>query len=448
MSGTVDTSATAPEVQQPKKIPLYKQLYFQVICAIIIGVVTGVLFPKIGEDLRPLGDIFIKLVKLLIGPIIFLTVVHGIASMRDMKQVGRIGVKALIYFEVMTTVALVIGLVGMNLLKPGAGLNIDVASLDAGAMAQYSSKAKDMTFLAYIMHLVPSTFIGAFAEGDILQILLISLIFAFALHGLGDYGTPILDLIDRTTGVFFGMVRLVMYLSPIGAFGAMAFTIGKYGLGTLWSLAGFLFSFYLICGVFVFGVLGLVAYFAGFSLWKFLRYIKEELLLVLGTSSSESALPRLMAKLELLGCEKTTVGLVVPAGYSFNLDGSCIMMTTMAIFVAQALNINLSLSQELGLIGLMLLTSKGAGGVTGGAFVALAATLASTNVIPVAGLTLVLGVYRFVSEIGSLVNLTGNGVATLVVAKWEGTLNVAQMHQHLNGETDLEANEPELALRH
>ena len=430
------------------KTPLYKHLYFQVVCAIIIGIVTGILFPKLGEDMRPLGDLFIKLVKLLIGPIIFLTVVHGIASMRDLKKVGRIGIKALVYFELMTTVALIIGLVGMNLLKPGAGLNIDVATLDPKAMTQYSSAARDMTFLAYFTHLIPSTFVGAFAEGDILQILVVSILFAFALHALGDAGTPVLELIDKVTGVFFGMVRLVMYLSPVGAFGAMAFTIGKFGVATLYSLAGFLFSFYLICGIFVFGVLGLVSYLAGFSLLKFLGYIKEELLLVLGTSSSESALPRLMAKLKLLGCEENTVGLVVPAGYSFNLDGSCIMMTTMAIFVAQALNIDLSLSQELGLIGIMLLTSKGAGGVTGGAFVALAATLASTNTIPVAGLTLILGVYRFVSEIGSLVNLTGNGVATLVVAKWEGTLDVEQLNKHLNGETDIEANSPELALRH
>jgi aerobic C4-dicarboxylate transport protein len=429
-----------------KKKRLCQHLYFQVLCAIVIGVLLGHFYPSLGESMKPLGDGFIKLVRMLIAPIIFCTVVHGIASAGDMKKVGRIGLKALIYFEVMTTVALALGLLSMNLVQPGAGMNVDPSTLDTKAIQGFTAKAGEMGIVDYILHIIPNTVVGAFAEGEILQVLLIAVLFAFGLQFLGERGKPLVKIIDDTSHVFFGIVGIIMKVAPIGAFGAMSFTVGKYGIVTLLSLGQLLMAFYATCFVFVFVVLGTIARLTGFSLWRFLRYIKEELLLVLGTSSSESALPRLIAKLEVLGCEKSVVGLVVPGGYSFNLDGSCIMLTTMAIFVAQATNTPLSLEQQLGLLGVLLLTSKGAAGVTGGAFIALAATLASTGTIPVAGLTLVLGVYRFISEAGSLVNLIGNGVATVVVAKWEGALDEARMREHLEHETDLEADEPEKVL--
>jgi aerobic C4-dicarboxylate transport protein len=439
--------AFSPATAVPvKKKRLYQHLYFQVLCAIVIGVLLGHFYPSLGESMKPLGDGFIKLVRMLIAPIIFCTVVHGIASAGDMKKVGRIGLKALIYFEVMTTVALALGLLSMNLVQPGAGMNVDPSTLDTKAIQGFTAKAGEMGIVDYILHIIPNTVVGAFAEGEILQVLLIAVLFAFGLQFLGERGKPLVKIIDDTSHVFFGIVGIIMKVAPIGAFGAMSFTVGKYGIVTLLSLGQLLMAFYATCFVFVFVVLGAIARLTGFSLWRFLRYIKEELLLVLGTSSSESALPRLIAKLEVLGCEKSVVGLVVPGGYSFNLDGSCIMLTTMAIFVAQATNTPLSLEQQLGLLGVLLLTSKGAAGVTGGAFIALAATLASTGTIPVAGLTLVLGVYRFISEAGSLVNLIGNGVATVVVAKWEGALDEARMREHLEHETDLEADEPEKVL--
>jgi aerobic C4-dicarboxylate transport protein len=420
--------------------PLYRHLYFQVISAIIFGILLGHLYPSLGEQMKPLGDIFIKLVKLLIGPIIFCTVVHGIASMNDIRKVGRVGIRALIYFEIMTTIALVIGLVAMNLMKPGAGFNVDPGTLNASAVASYASQAKSLNFVDYIMHIVPNTFFGALAEGDILQTLFVALLFAFGLHALGNYGRPVVELVERSTQVFFGMMRIIMYVSPIGAFGAMAFTIGKYGIASLVALAHLLITFYIVSAIFVFGVLGFAAHLAGFSLWKFLRYIREELLLVLGTASSETALPRLIAKLKALGCEESVVGLVVPAGWTFNLDGTCISLTTMAIFVAQATNTELSLYQELAMLGVMLLTSKGAAGVTGGAFIALAATLSSFNTIPLASLTLLLGVYRFISEAVALVNLIGNGVATIVVAKWDGALDENQLQLQLNSQAGMAAD--------
>jgi aerobic C4-dicarboxylate transport protein len=447
MSSQSQDLAFPPAAAVPvKKKRLYQHLYFQVLCAIVIGVLLGHFYPSLGESMKPLGDGFIKLVRMLIAPIIFCTVVHGIASAGDMKKVGRIGLKALIYFEVMTTVALALGLLSMNLVQPGAGMNVDPSTLDTKAIQGFTAKAGEMGIVDYILHIIPNTVVGAFAEGEILQVLLIAVLFAFGLQFLGERGKPLVKIIDDTSHVFFGIVGIIMKVAPIGAFGAMSFTVGKYGIVTLLSLGQLLMAFYATCFVFVFVVLGAIARLTGFSLWRFLRYIKEELLLVLGTSSSESALPRLIAKLEVLGCEKSVVGLVVPGGYSFNLDGSCIMLTTMAIFVAQATNTPLSLEQQLGLLGVLLLTSKGAAGVTGGAFIALAATLASTGTIPVAGLTLVLGVYRFISEAGSLVNLIGNGVATVVVAKWEGALDEARMREHLEHETDLEADEPEKVL--
>ena len=415
----------------PQRTPFYQHLYVQVLAAIVLGVILGHFSPSLGEQMKPLGDTFIKLIKMLIAPIIFCTVVSGIAGMQDLKRIGRIGFKSLIYFEVLTTIALVIGLIGVNLLKPGAGMHIDPASLDASAIAGYTKAAHDQSVVGFLTHIVPSTVFGAFTDGDILQVLFISVLFAFGLQLLGDTGKPLLNTIDLVAKAFFRMLKIVMYLAPLGAFGGMAFTVGKYGVQSLGAYVNLLVCYYLTGLVFVFVVLNLVARLAGFSLWKFLKYIREELVLVLGTSSSESALPRLMGKLEKLGCEKSTVGLVVPSGYCFNLDGSCINMTVLAIFIAQALDIDVSLYHQVTLLLILLLTSKGAASVTGGAFITLAATLGSIDVIPAAGLVLVLGVYRFISEGGALINVIGNGVATLFIARWDGALDREQLRREL-----------------
>ena len=426
--------------------PWYRHLYVQVLCAIAIGILLGVTYPDLAAQMKPLGDAFIKLIKMLIAPIIFCTVVHGIASMGDMRKVGRVGLKALVYFEVMTTVALIIGLIIVNLWRPGAGMNIDPATLDTKAIATYTAQAGEQSTVEFLLHIIPATVVGAFADGEILQVLLIAILFAFSLHWLGDRGKPLLSLIDQAAHVFFGIVGIVMKAAPIGAFGAMSFTIGKYGIATLLSLGSLMLGFYATCLIFIFVVLGLVARLCGFSILKFIRYIKEELLIVLGTSSSESVLPRMLAKMENLGCEKSVVGLVIPTGYSFNLDGTCIYLTMAAVFLAQATNTDLSLGQELGLIGILLLTSKGAAGVTGSGFIVLAATLASLGTVPVASIALILGVDRFMSEARALTNLIGNGVATVVVSKWENALDEARMHRHLNQETDDEADDPEAVL--
>ncbi len=426
--------------------PWFTHLYAQVLCAIAIGIMLGHFWPSIGEQMKPLGDAFIKLIKMLIAPIIFCTVVHGIASMEDMKKVGRVGLKALIYFEVMTTVALIIGLVVVNLWQPGAGMNVDPATLDTKAIATYTAKAGEQSTVEFLMHIIPATVVGAFADGEILQVLFFAILFAFSLHWLGERGRPLLHIIDQTAHVFFGIVGIVMKAAPIGAFGAMAFTIGKYGVATLLSLASLMAGFYVTCLIFIFVVLGLVCRFCGFSIFKFVRYIKEELLIVLGTSSSESVLPRMLAKMENLGADKSVVGLVIPTGYSFNLDGTCIYLTMAAVFLAQATNTDLSLGQELGLIGILLLTSKGAAGVTGSGFIVLAATLSSLGTVPVASMALILGVDRFMSEARALTNLIGNGVATIVVAKWENALDEDRMHRHLDRETALEADSPEAVL--
>ncbi|NWD82438.1 C4-dicarboxylate transporter DctA [Pseudomonas reactans] len=415
----------------PRRAPFYQHLYVQVLAAIVLGVILGHFSPSLGEQMKPLGDTFIKLIKMLIAPIIFCTVVSGIAGMQDLKRIGRIGFKSLIYFEVLTTIALVIGLIGVNLLKPGAGMHIDPASLDASAIAGYTKAAHDQSVVGFLTHIVPSTVFGAFTDGDILQVLFISVLFAFGLQLLGDTGKPLLNTIDLVAKAFFRMLKIVMYLAPLGAFGGMAFTVGKYGVQSLGAYVSLLVCYYITGLVFVFVVLNLVARLAGFSLWKFLKYIREELVLVLGTSSSESALPRLMGKLEKLGCEKSTVGLVVPSGYCFNLDGSCINMTVLAIFIAQALDIDVSLYHQVTLLLILLLTSKGAASVTGGAFITLAATLGSIDVIPAAGLVLVLGVYRFISEGGALINVIGNGVATLFIARWDGALDREQLKREL-----------------
>ena len=421
----------------------YQHLYVQVLAAITAGILLGHFYPQVGEQMKPLGDAFIKCIKMIIAPIIFFTVVHGIASMRDMKKVGRVGLKALIYFEVLTTAALIIGLIVINLWKPGAGMNIDLSTVDTKSIAAFTAKAKDQGTVQFLMDIIPSTVVGAFANGEILQVLFFAILFAFGLQALGQHGEGVLRLIDVVSHVFFRIVGVIMKVAPIGAFGAMAFTIGKYGVATLVSLASFMLAFYVTCLLFVFVVLGSVAALSGFSIFKFIRYIKEELLIVLGTSSSESVLPRMIAKMENLGCEKSVVGLVIPTGYSFNLDGTCIYLTMAAIFLAQATGTELTIWQELGIIGVLLLTSKGAAGVTGSGFIVLAATLASVGTIPVASIALILGIDRFMSEARALTNLIGNGVATIVVAKWEGALDEKVLHQRLNQERDAEADDPE-----
>jgi aerobic C4-dicarboxylate transport protein len=425
---------------------LYQHLYFQVICAIIIGVLLGYFYPKVGEQMKPFGDIFIKMIKMMIAPIIFCTVVHGIASMEDLKRVGRVGIKALVYFEVVTTLALIVGLIVINILQPGVGMNVDAKTIDTKSIQVYTTKAGQQSTIEFLMNIVPSTIVGAFAEGEILQVLFFAILFAFSLFLLGERGKPVLNFIDIVSHALFGIVGIIMRVAPLGAFGAMAFTIGKYGVGTLLSLGQLMAAFYVTCLIFIFGVLGTIAWLTGFSIIKFIKYIKEELLIVLGTSSSESVLPRMIVKLENLGCKESVVGLVVPTGYSFNLDGTCIYLTMAAVFLAQATNTELTLWQQLGIIGILLLTSKGAAGVTGSGFIVLAATLASVGTIPVASIALILGVDRFMSEARALTNLIGNGVATVVVAKWENALDEARMRQQLEHETEVAAEDPEKVM--
>ena len=374
------------------------------------------------------------------------TVVIGIAGMEDMKKVGKTGGLALLYFEVVSTFALIIGLVLVNVLQPGAGMNVDVTTLDTKAIAAYTGPGKMVGTTDFLLNIIPSTLIDAFAKGEILQVLLIAVLFGFALHRFGGRGTMVFDFIEKTSHVLFTIVGFIMKLAPVGAFGAMAFTIGKYGVGTLFSLGKLMGAFYLTCLIFIFVVLGLIARFHGFSIWKFIKYIKEELLIVLGTSSSESVLPRMMEKMENLGVKKTTVGLVIPTGYSFNLDGTSIYLTMAAVFIAQATNTPMTLTQELTLLAVLLLTSKGAAGITGSGFIVLAATLSAVGTVPVAGLALILGIDRFMSEARALTNLIGNGVATLVVAKWTNDLDVDRLHAGLNNENWTEAQEPEVLL--
>ena len=428
------------------KKPLYKSLYFQVITAIILGVILGHFWPQTGAAMKPLGDGFIKLIKMIIAPIIFCTVVVGIAGMEDMKRVGKTGGYALLYFEIMSTVALIIGLIIVNVVQPGVGMNVDPASLDTKGLANYTKPGQMQTTTEFLLHVIPSTFVGAFAEGEMLQVLLIAVLFGFALHRFGGRGTLVFDFIEKFSHVLFVIVGYIMKLAPIGAFGAMAFTIGKYGLGSLTSLAKLMGTFYVTCLLFIFVVLGLVARFHGFSIWKFIKYIKEELLIVLGTSSSEAALPRMMAKLENLGVRKSTVGLVIPTGYSFNLDGTSIYLTMAAVFIAQATNTPLDLSHQITLLLVLLLTSKGAAGVTGSGFIVLAATLSAVGNVPVAGMALILGIDRFMSEARALTNLIGNGVATVVVGKWTGDLDTERMQAVLDNQADELVDEPEVVL--
>ena len=421
----------------------YQSLYLQVLTAIVIGVLLGFFYPQTGEAMKPLGDGFIKLIKMIIAPIIFCTVVVGIAGMEDMKKVGKTGGLALLYFEIVSSIALIVGLTIVNVVGPGVGMNIDPASLDTKSIAAYTGPGKMGTTTEFLLAVIPNTVVDAFAKGEILQVLLFAIMFGFALHKFGGRGTLVFDVIEKTSHVLFSIVGIIMRLAPIGAFGAMAFTIGKYGVGSLLSLGKLMGTFYLTCLVFVFVVLGLIARAHGFSIWKFVKYIKEELFIVLGTSSSESVLPRMMSKMENLGATKSVVGLVIPTGYSFNLDGTSIYLTMAAVFIAQATNTPMTLTQQLTLLAVLLLTSKGAAGVTGSGFIVLAATLSAVGAVPVAGLALILGIDRFMSEARALTNLVGNGVATLVVAKWTGELDVKKMNKHLNQETGDEADEPE-----
>ncbi|HVZ66163.1 MAG TPA: dicarboxylate/amino acid:cation symporter [Lacunisphaera sp.] len=400
-----------------------RHLYVQVLIAIVLGVLLGQFDPALGETMRPLGDGFIKLIKMLIAPVIFTTVVSGIAGMGDLKKIGRTGLKALLYFEVVSTFALVIGLVVVNWIRPGAGLNADPATLNTKDIATYAAAAQHSSFVDFLLHIIPNSFVGAFAEGDILQVLLVSVLFGFALAGLGDHARPVTNLLNDVARVLFRIVTLITRVAPVAAFGAMAFTVGKYGLGSLTSLGKLMLCVYVTCLLFVFVVLGLIARLHGFSIVRLLGCIKEELLIVLGTSSSESVLPQIMQRMEGLGCARPVVGIVLPAGYSFNLDGTSIYLTMAAIFVAQATNTPLTLGQQLTMLGVLLLTSKGAAGVTGSGFVTLAATLGAVSHIPIAGLALLIGIDRFMSEARALTNLCGNAVAMVVVAMWEGAFD-------------------------
>ncbi|AMA46901.1 dicarboxylate/amino acid:cation symporter [Pseudomonas monteilii] len=398
--------------------PLYKSLYVQVLVAITVGILLGHFYPETGVALKPLGDGFVKLIKMVIAPIIFCTVVSGIAGMQSMKSVGKTGGYALLYFEVVSTIALIIGLVVVNVVQPGAGMHVDVSTLNASSVAAYAAAGAQQTTVGFLLNVIPNTVVGAFANGDILQVLMFSVLFGFALHRLGSFGKPMLDMIDRFAHVMFNIINMIMKLAPVGAFGAMAFTIGQYGVGSLVQLGYLMACFYITCLLFVLVVLGGICRAHGFSVLKLIRYIREELLIVLGTSSSESALPRMLAKMERLGAKKSVVGLVIPTGYSFNLDGTSIYLTMAAVFIAQATDTTMDITHQITLLLVLLVASKGAAGVTGSGFIVLAATLSAVGHLPVAGLALILGIDRFMSEARALTNLVGNAVATVVVAKW------------------------------
>jgi aerobic C4-dicarboxylate transport protein len=406
----------------PKR-PIYRSLYFQVLVAIACGVLLGAFAPASGASMKPLGDGFIKLIKMMIAPVIFCTVVLGIAGTENLKKVGRTGGLALLYFEVVSTLALIVGLVIVNLLRPGAGMNVDVRTLDASTVSAYAGPGKMQSTKDFLLNIIPTTIVDAFAKGEILQVLLIAILFGIALQQLGARENPLVPLIEKLSEALFAVIRLIMYVAPIGAFGAMAFTVGAYGIQSLLSLGKLMATFYLTCLAFIFGVLGMIARAHGFSIFRFVKYIREELLIVLGTSSSEAALPPMMSRMESLGAGRQTVGLVIPAGYSFNLDGTSIYLTMAAVFIAQATNTAMTLGQQLTLLAVLLLTSKGAAGVTGSGFVVLAATLSAVGHVPVGGLALILGVDRFMSEARALTNVIGNGVAAIVVARWTGDLD-------------------------
>jgi aerobic C4-dicarboxylate transport protein len=427
----VTTARPVGEALQRETRKWYRQLWLQVLIAIIAGAWLGAVWPAAGENMKPLGDALIKMIKMMIAPIVFCTVVHGIGSMSDMKRAGRIGLKALLYFELGTTLALIAGLLTVNALRPGAGLHVDVSSLDTRVVQPYIAQSHSETAVGFLMDIIPATVAGAFTSGNTLQVLFFGILFALALQRFGVRGRYVLKLIDDIGKISILLIGMIMRFAPVGAFGAMAFTIGKYGLGAVISLLQFMLCFYATCLFFIFGVLGLIAWLAGFSIWKLVRYLKEELLLIFGFSSSEPVLPRLLVKMEKAGCTESVAGLVIPTGYSFNLDGTCIYLTMAAMFLAQATDTQLSLAQELGLIAVLLLTSKGATAVTGSGFIVLAATLGSAGTIPVASIALIFGIDRFMSEARALTNFIGTAVATIVVARWEGELDIPKMREAL-----------------
>src|SRR4051794_21146151 len=433
MGGSVMTAATTARAREAK--PWYKILYVQVLIAIVLGIVVGWLWPSLATNdwIKALGDGFIKLIKMVIAPIIFCTVVSGISHIQDARKVGRVGVKALIYFEIVSTFALVLGMIMGNLVQIGHGL---AAKPDAAAVANYVKQAEAQKSVDFVLNIIPDSVVGALARGDILQVLLFAILFGFALMALGERGHRLRDVIDDTAHAVFGVIAIVMKAAPLGAFGAMAYTIGKFGPAALGNLIGLIVLFYATAALFVVVVLGLIARFVGFSIFKFIAYIKDELLIVLGTSSSESALPQLMEKLERLGCSKPVVGLVVPTGYSFNLDGTNIYMTLATLFIAQALGVELSFSQQATILIVAMLTSKGASGVTGAGFITLAATLTVVNPVLVPGMAIVFSVDKFMSEVRALTNITGNGIATVFVSWWEGELDYAKLNLNLNKEID------------
>jgi aerobic C4-dicarboxylate transport protein len=413
----------------------YRNLYVQVLIGVALGVVVGHLFPETGKALKPLGDAFIKLIKMVIAPIVFCTVVHGIASMSDLKKLGRIGAKTLVYFEVVSTLALLIGLVIANVARPGAGFDIDPKTLDPSVGQSFREKAHTLSFVAFLLNIIPNSFFEAFATGDLLQVLLIAVLSAFAISAMGSHGVPVLRVFDKALEVFFGVMRIVVKAAPLGAFGAMAFTVGSYGLGSLNRLLALMTCFYATALTFVIVVLGSIARASGFSIFRFLAYIKEELMLVLGTSSSETALPGMLQKMKRLGCNESTVGLVIPTGYSFNLDGTNIYMTLAALFLAQATNTPLDLTHQITLIAVAMLSSKGASGVTGAGFITLAATLAVVPAVPIESLALLIGIDRFMSECRALTNLVGNGIATVVISRWEREISADALRAALARET-------------
>lgn len=424
------TAATAQNHRRTK--PWYASLWMYVLLGMVVGMVLGKFDPRLGVKMQPFGDAFIKLIRMLIAPIIFCTVVHGIARMADMALVGRVALKAIIYFEVLTTIALVVGLVAVNVWQPGRGMNVDASRFIASATLAPGPLPESVTVTSFLMNIIPTTLVGAFTDGGVLPVLFISVLCAFALTQVGNAGKPVVDFIEAASRMLFAVVGIVMWAAPIGAFGAIAFTVGKFGAGSLVSLGKLLGGFYVTCLIFVFGVLWPVASWCGFSLFKLVSYIREELLIVFATTSSETVLPQLMRKLEALGCEESIVGLVIPTGYSFNLDGTCLYLATTAVFLAQATNTHLTLLQQLGLLAVLLLSSKGAAGVAGAAFVVLAATIATTGTIPVASVGLVLGIHRLMSEGLTPTNVVGNAVATIVVSKWERALDEKQLQSELN----------------
>ena len=420
-------------IQTTPRLPWYRQLYVQVLIAIALGVTIGHFFPDAGVQLKPLGEAFIKLVKMIIAPVIFLTIVTGIAGMKELGAIGRVAAKAFGYFLTFSTLALIVGLIVANVVQPGAGLNIDPATLDADQVADYASKAHESSLTGFLMNIIPATMVSAVADGNILQVLFVAILFGIALTLIGDRAAPLMTVLESASHAVFKLVSILMKAAPIGAFGAMAFTIGEYGVGTLANLAGLVATFYLTSLLFVLVVLGGVCWAVGFNILHLIRYLKAELLLVLGTSSSEAALPSLIEKMERAGCRKSVVGLVVPTGYSFNLDGTNIYMTLAALFIAQACNVDISLEQQILLLLVAMISSKGAAGVTGAGFITLAATLSIVPTVPVAGMTLILGVDRFMSECRSLTNFIGNAVATVVVSAWEKGLDRERFNAAMAG---------------